>query len=227
MAVERTVNIDFQTNAPKAAAEVAQVDKSLQGVAASGNQAAGAMDRATSSRVEGGFGRIGRSLREATKPARDFVGSFASIVGLASRLGGLAAFGALAVDTLGRLFGGETPEERQQREDDRQQAIRVRTGGQLTGRGQQGAALTKRLRALQSARYRELGEGFTGGPLIVTQDGQPDQQMTYEQRDEEVKYIQERLRMIEEKQRAELEAIRKSTETTARNTGAANRYRAR
>ena len=223
MAVERTVNIDFQTNAPKAAAEVAQVDKSLQGVAASGNQAAGAMDRATSTRVEGGFGRIGRSIKEATKPARDFVGSFTSIIGLASRIGGLFAFAGVAIEGLRQAFGGETPEERQQREDDRQQAIRVRTGGQLTGRGQQGAALARRLQALVDARGDAPGGQFR---FVRNEDG-TERMMPLDEVREEMKYLREQLSATEKKQAADIEAIRKSTETTARNTGAANRFRAR
>ena len=36
-----------------------------------------------------------------------------------------------------------------------------------------------------------------------------------------------RLHYIEKKQAADIEAMRKATETTARNTGAANRFRAR
>lgn len=227
MAVERTVNIDFQTNAPKAAAEVAQVDKSLQGVAASGNQAATAMDRATSTQVEGGFGRIGRSIKEATRPARDFVGAFTGIVGLASRVGGLIAFAGVAIEGVRQLFGGETPEEKDKREAERQQAIRARVGGQLAGRGQQGAALSRRLEALNAARWRLPGEGFGGEFLLVSQPGQPDQQMSIEQRDEEVKFIMNQLQAIEKKQAADIEAMRKATEATARNTGAANRYRAR
>lgn len=161
MAVERTVQINIQTNAPKAAAEIAQVDRAVDNMAQTAESGVGRVERATG-RLGQAAGGVRQTLRALSAPFQ-MLARAGFIIGAAT---GIAA-------GVGRLFGSETDSEyadRMAREDGASGTI-----AGLQRRGQSGAGvrslLNERAR-LVDIRSRDGGNflgdwirGLSGGAI--------------------------------------------------------------
>lgn len=223
MAVERTVQINIQTNAEEAARSIGNVGSAIGGVQQASAGAAQQVDglnasmaRAaqTSASQASGIGGIGRSLRDATAPLRSFLGGLQSVVGLASRIGGLFAFGGAIAQGIDSLAGAKSEADYDNDYKDLKTRVMPSIQGQLSGRGQQGVALRRRLEEVGSAPYVSLLNSYR------QDDGS---YMTPNQRAEEMAYLKRQLEKIAEIQAKQLSA----SDQTAQNTDRLSRFRAR
>lgn len=222
MAVERTVQINIQTNAEEAARSIGNVGSAIGGVQQASAGAAQQVDglnasmaRAAqvSSSQASGIAGIGRWLRDASAPLRSFLGGLQSVVGLASRIGGLFAFGGAIAQGVNSLLGAKS--EADYGEDYKNLLTRVTPTiqGQLSGRGQQGVALRRRLDALEQAPYvGVLGKYATDSGILTSNE-----------RAEEMAYLKRQLEKIADIQAKQLSA----SDQTAQNTDRLSRFRAR
>lgn len=226
MAVERTVNIDFQTNAPRAAAEVAQVDKSLQGVAASGNQAAGQIARVSAgvSSVAGKATTIdglGGAISRATAPLRRFLTGVNTVGRIAA---GLGASATLAEGLLEGFGLRESDAARRSRKTAEEVATEARIGQQASGSTTGGIAsllrereAVLRERTISGGGFRDFLRGISGGNVSFDFMG------VDAQFDEQVAKIDKQIGAIREQQERQTAIAAR----IARSTNEAARFRAR
>lgn len=226
MAVERTVNIDFQTNAPKAAAEVAQVDKSLQGVAASGNQAAGAIASVSAgvSSVAGkttGLDGLGGAISRATAPLRRFLTGVNTVGRIAAGLGAAATLSEGLLEGFGLR---ESDAARKSRKSAEEIATEARIGQQAAGSTTGGITsllrereAVLRERTLSGGGFRDFLRGISGGNVSLDFMG------VDAKFDEQVAKIDKQIAAIRDQQERQTAIAAR----IARSTNDAVRFRAR